>query len=361
MLKFRQYLILEEKLTQYRNKLKQMISQNVQQFRQDMKTFTETGIKSQDLIILEDIKDVYRLANTDLHQTEGNKRKLTKFLNDFEKLSEQEQLQLIGELSKPLEGKKYIQNNNEVKLILIYNRDKNSTVGQEAFNAVILNKDGLFKSVAQEKVMKKQLRADQAADYVQEMYATLCGGGYYNSVNGGAYSIDAYDPFSGVPFNSFIKEKVIPSAYNKFLSTYNTSVANDLVGYKEGATVVSTDEKINSADSDDKDMTLGDYIEDETEMGRDPSDLTDQKMKKQLLERALTGEDLPPSYKLNDKEVQVIRLVQMEGLSLKEAGIKMGYKKFPVPNVKRYQYSAMSKLRKAIDYLNKKQNIQEQS
>ena len=29
------------------------------------------------------------------------------------------------------------------------------------------------------------------------------------------------------------------------------------------------------ADSDDKDMTLGDYIEDETEMGRDPSDLTD--------------------------------------------------------------------------------------
>jgi hypothetical protein len=30
-----------------------------------------------------------------------------------------------------------------------------------------MNKEGMFKQAAQEKVMKKQLTADQAADYVQ--------------------------------------------------------------------------------------------------------------------------------------------------------------------------------------------------
>lgn len=365
MLNFRQYLILEQKLIQSRNKLKQMIAESVESFRKDMQTFAKTGIKSADLLIFEDTKDIFRLANTDLHQTEGNKRRLTKFLNDFEKLSDQEQMQLVEELGKPLDGKKYIENNNEVKLILIYNRDKNSLVGQEAFNKVILNKEGMFKSIAQEKVMKKQLRPDQAADYVQEMFATLCGGGYYNEQNGGQFSIDAYDPFSGVPFNSFVKEKVVPSSYNKFLATYNTSVANDLVGQKEGTTIISTDATINSGDSDDKDMTVGDYIEDETEMGRDPSDLIDEKMKKQLIIKALTDAELPKQYRLTDKEKEFIKLHYLEGLGKKEAALKLGYKeKTAAPVARRYLGDeksggtngvAFEHLLQAVNYLMEKQ------
>lgn len=365
MLKFRQYLILEQKLTQSKNKLKQMIAQSVQQFRQDIKIFAQTGIKSTDLIIAEDIKDVFRLKNTDLHQTERNKRALTKFLNDFEKLNNQEQMQLVEELSKPLEGKKYIQNNNEVKLILIYNRDKNSLVGQEAFNRVVMNKEGLFKQVAQEKVMKKQLRSDQAADYVQEMFATLCGGGYYNEQNGGQFSIDAYDPFSGVPFTSFVKEKVIPSAYNKFLAVYNTSVAGDLVGQKEGTTIISTDATINRGDSDDKDMTVGDYIEDETELGRDPSDVIDEKMKKQLIIKALTDAELPKQYRLTDTEKNFIKLHYLEGLGKKDAARKLGYKEKTAASVARRYLGdeknggtngvAFEHLLQAVNYLMEKQ------
>jgi hypothetical protein len=77
-------------------------------------------------------------------------------------------------------------------------------------------------------------------------------------------------------------------------------------------------------------------------------------MKKEMLEKVLSGEGIPAQYKLSDKEVQIINLVERDGMSLKEAGIKMGYKSYPVPNAKRFQKSAMSKLQKAINYLMKK-------
>lgn len=196
------------------------------------------------------------------------------------------------------------------------------------------------------------------------MFATLCGGGYYNEKNGGQFSIDAYDPFSGVPFNSFIKEKVIPSAYNKFLATYNTSIAGDLVGQKEGTTIVSTDATINRGDSDDKDMTIGDYIEDETEMGRDPSDLIDEKMKKQLIIKALTDADLPKQYRLTDKEKQFIKYHYLEGLGKKETALKMGYKPSSAASVARLYLgdeknggtngSAFEHLLQAVNYLMEK-------
>jgi hypothetical protein len=81
------------------------------------------------------------------------------------------------------------------------------------------------------------------------MFLVLCGGGEYNEKNGGANSIDGYDPFSGVPFTSFVKSRVITSAFNKFQAVQNTSVANDYAGYRQGTSVVSTDETINSDDS----------------------------------------------------------------------------------------------------------------
>lgn len=369
MLKFRQFLIAEETVKQYRSKLMKMISQSVQQFRQDMKNFVQTGIKSPSMVILESTKDVYRLANTDLKQTEKNKKAMTKFLNDFEKLNNQEQMQLVQELSKPAKGKTYIENNNEVKLILIYNRDRNSAIGQEAYNAVVMNKDGMFKNFAQEKVMKKQLPANQAADFVQEMLYTLCGGGKYNEQNGGKFSLDAYDPYSGVPFNQFVKTKVIPAAYNTFQAIYNKSIAGDLAGYRQGMSVVSTDETTNSEDSDDKDMTIGDRIADDSETGRDPSEIVDQKMKKQLIIKALTDPNLPKQYKLTDKEKQFIKLHYIDGLGKKEAAIKMGYKPSSAASVARLYLgdeknggtngSAFEHLMQAVNYLIEKQKKQE--
>ena len=369
MLKFREFIILEQKIQDSKNKLQKFITESVQQFKQDMKIFSQSGIKTPALVILESEQDVYKLKNVDLKQTEQNKKGLTAFLNKFNKLNSNEQYQLVQELSKPLEGKKYIENNNEVKLILIYNSDKNSPVGQEAYNAVVMNKDGMLKQAAQEKVMKGQLRADQAADYVQEMFLTLCGGGDYNAQNGGKYSLDAYDPFSGVPFNQFVKTKVIPAAFNKFQANYNTSVSNDFAVAKKGANVVSTDETINSGDSDDKDMTIGDTIRDDSQSGRDAADLTDKKMKKQLIIKALTDPNLPKQYKLTDIEKQFIKLHFLDGLSKKEAALKLGYKaSTAAPVARRYlgdeksggtNGTAIEHLIQAVNYLMQKQKKRE--
>lgn len=365
MLSFKQYLILEQKIQESKNKLQKFITQSVQSFRKDMKSYSQTGIKSPALVLLESIQDVYRLANRDLHQTEKNTRALTKFLNDFEKLTEDQQMQLVSELANKKGSKGYIENNEEVKLILIYNRDKNSLIGQEAYNAVVMNKQGMFEAAAQEKVMKGQIRPDQAADYVQEMFLVLCGGGEYNAVNGGANSLDGYDPFSGVPFNAFVKTRVITSAFNKFQAVQNTSVANDYAGYRQGTSIVSTDEKANRADSDDKDMTIGDFIEDETESGRDAADLTDQNMKKALINQALTDNTLPKQYQLTDKEKQFIKLHYIDGLGKKETAIKLGYKPSSAASVARLYLgdeknegmngSAIKHLIQTINYLIEKQ------
>lgn len=370
MLNFREFIILEQKIQQSKNKLQQMIAESVQSFRKDMKSYSQTGIMSPALVLLESVKDVYRLANNDIHQTDQNTKAMTKFLNDFEKLSDDQQMQLVNELISKKGPKGYIENNDEVKLILIYNRDKNSIIGQEAYNAVVMNKEGMFKAAAQEKVAKGQLRADQAADYVQEMFLVLCGGGDYNAVNGGANSLDGYDPFSGVPFTAFVKSRVISSAFNKFQAVQNTSVANDYSGYRQGTSVISTDEKANRADSDDKDMTIGDFIEDETEGGRDAADLTDQNMKKALINRALTDETIPKQYRLNKIEKEFIKLHFMEGLSKKDAARKLGYKESTAaPVARRYLGSekgdgldgvAMKKLMAAVKYLQREQQNKEE-
>lgn len=369
MLKFREFIILEQKIQDSKNKLQKFITESVQQFRQDMKIFTQTGIKSPALVILQSVKDVQKLTKVDLKQTEQNKKAMTKFMNDFEKLNNQEQMQLVQELSKPLNGK-YIENNNEVKLILIYNSDKNSPVGQEAYNAVVMNKDGMLKQAAQEKVIKGQLRADQAADYVQEMFLTLCGGGDYNAQNGGKYSLDAYDPFSGVPFNQFVKTKVIPAAFNKFQANYNTSVSNDFAVAKKGANVVSTDETINSGDSDDKDMTIGDTIRDDSQSGRDAADLTDEKMKKQLINRALTDPNIPKQFKLTDKEKEFLKLHYFKGMNKKDIARKLGYtEKAAAPAARLYlgtdkeegkDGSVLKKLMGAVQWLQKQQQSKQE-
>ena len=46
-------------------------------------------------------------------------------------------MQLVEDLSTPLEGKKYIENNNEVKLILIYQNNKTSEAGLKAFDNIM--------------------------------------------------------------------------------------------------------------------------------------------------------------------------------------------------------------------------------
>ena len=125
--------------------------------------------------------------------------------------------------------------------------------------------------------------------------------------------------------------------------------------------VVSTDETTNSEDSDDKDMTIGDKIADDSETGRDPSEIVDQKMKKQLIIKALTDPNLPKQYKLTDKEKQFIKLHYIDGLGKKEAAIKMGYKPSSAASVARLYLgdeknggtngSAFEHLMQAVNYL----------
>lgn len=456
MLSFKEFRTKENRIVESKQRLQQLIIESVQQFRKEQKRYFQSKIKTPSIIILQSIEQVMRLYEADLHQTQKDKKALTKFMNDFEKLSEQEQIDLVHQLATVEDGKKYIENNNEVKLILIYNRDKNSYVGQEAYNAVIMNKEGFFQSAAHKKVAEGKMTPDQAADYVQEMFLTLCGGGEYNAQNGGLYSLDAYDPYSGVPFNAWLNEKVIPAASNKFQARYNRSIANDYMGAQDNI-VISTDATRKVGEGDDKDMTELDFIPDTSanqaddnmdnneqvqlirkvmndevpqkyqltkkqkdfiklhfyeglgkkeaalklgyklktaapvarlylgsekgeakdgsaikhlkraieylqknaavengEMSKqEQAKATEDQMKKQLLEKVLMGIDIPQEYKLTEQQIQVIKSTQLGRKKLSEIGKELGFKKQPIENAKRIKNSALSKLRKAMDYLNK--------
>ena len=453
MLSFKDFRSKENRIVQTKNRLQKFITESVQSFRKEQKRFAQSKIKTPAIIILQSIEEVMKLYETDLQQTQKNTKNLTKFMNKFEKLSEDEQLDLVHQLAIPTD-KKYIENNNEVKLILIYNRDKNSYIGQEAYNAVIMNKEGFFKSAAHKKVQEGKMTADQAADYVQEMFLMLCGGGEYNAQNGGQYSLDAYDPYSGVPFNAWLNEKVIPAASNKFQARYNRSIAKDYMGAQDNI-VISTDATRKVGDGDDKDMTELDFIADTsavspdetsddieerellrkvlndevpkryqltqrekdfirlhffegigkkdaarqlgytqkasapaarlylgsekgqyqdgnaikhlktaieylqnhkdeaTKNSNDSKDSTEKNLKKQLLEKVLMGIDIPQEYKLTEQQIQVIRATQLGRKKLSEIGKELGFKKQPIENAKRIKNSALSKLRKAMDYLDK--------
>lgn len=287
-------------------------------------------------IIFEDVQD---LVDVELHQQKQDIESMNKFINEYKQLMPEDKIELVKQLSIPLPGSKYIENNNEIKLILIYKNDKDSKAGELAYEKIILNKQKWFEVVAGKAAASGKIPASQASDYAQQMTLTLLGGGEYNQKNDKKFSLDAYDPFTGVPFNSFVNTYIINSAKNKFNPLYNKSVSTDYAGQKMN--VVSADALVNP-DSDDKEMNLIDNI---ASSSLNPEEQLSDTEQKKLLKLYLKN----PA--LNPKERKAIELRyglnnNGEESTLLNIGLQLGYPSTSAKqNARRILASAENKLK----------------
>lgn len=289
---------------------------------------------------------VQQLVDYQLNQTSRDKEAMDTFVYQFDQLSDEQKNELVKDLAKPLPGENYIESNNQTKLLLIYKHSPNSQWGRNAFEAIILNKQRWFEVIASKAAAAGRIPHQQAKDYAQEMTLTLLGGGYYNERNGGKFSINAYDPYSGVPFNKFVNTYIVNSAHNKFSDTYNKSITNDF-GYSDKMSVTSIDAPINDKNlSDDKQGTLVDTMVDTTAAGAEPSEAIADRQEQQMLKKFLQD----PS--LNDKQRTAIKMrYGIEGndkdSSFLEIGLALGYpKSSALQNGRRITMNAQSKLKK---------------
>jgi hypothetical protein len=192
------------------------------------------------------------------------------------------------------------------------------------------------------------------------MLFTLCGGGMYNADNGGLYSLDAYDPYSGVPFNAWLNEKVIPSSSNRFQARYNRSVAKDYMGQQDNI-VISTDATRSVGEGDDKDMTELDFIPDTS--SSDIVDVMDDNEQMQLI-KAVLDDQVPERFRLKDKEKEILKNYYFKGMSKVDSIMAVGYSRLSARQLgKNYlgtekgegkDGSIIKKLTRAINYLQKK-------
>lgn len=287
------------------------------------------------------VEDVDSLFDLDVHQTEQDVTTMNRFIDEYKAMTPEEKMSLVELLSKPLPGDKHIDNNNETKLILIYKTDPDSMAGIKAHETIILEKQKWFEYVATKAAATGKIPANQAADYAQQMTLTLLGGGDYNQKNNKKFSLDGYNPFSGVPFNSFIKTYIINSALNKFSAKYNSSIATDYAGSKMN--VVSADAPIGN-DQDEQKLSVIDTITDTSQAGRDPSQYMSQNEEKLLLRKYLSNAKLKQKQK---KALQMrYGLNNGEQATYLEIGLALGYpRSAAIQNGRRILQLAQSKLK----------------
>ena len=103
---------------------------------------------------------------------------------------------------------------------------------------------------------------------------------------------------NGVPFTAYAKQWILAGIFNPFNPVRQKSISSDAIGKDKDFGLTSIDTPINSAMSDDKEMTLGDTIMDKT--GLDPAEMLDEKDIRSRLKIYLK--------KLTDKEATAIRL-----------------------------------------------------
>lgn len=214
-----------------------------------------------------------------------------RIINEEFNATEQELADLDIELSNPESSKKYLNNEQENKLLQTYKANPNSKEGLDARNEIVMNKYKFIQLLVSKAVANGRITKDQAADATNNAVIYLLRG------------IDLYDMDKGVPFTAYAKQWIMAGITNPFNPRYHSSVSSDISGkaLQDGDTVsvASMDATINSADSDDKDMTLGDTIADELDMNSPYQQLNEKDLYAKL------GIFLK---KLSDKEAEAIKL-----------------------------------------------------
>jgi RNA polymerase sigma factor (sigma-70 family) len=182
-----------------------------------------------------------------------DKTLFTRIINEDITPSEDELTNFDIELSNPDSASKYLNNDEELRLIKIYKDDPTSQEGIEARNTVVENKLKFIHLLAHKAVRSGRIKDSQRTDAVQNAVISLM------------HAIDKFDPEKGVPFTAYAKQWIMAGITNPFNPVRQRSISSDAIGKDSLLSLTSIDEPINDGSSDDKTMSAGEKIADNRE------------------------------------------------------------------------------------------------
>jgi RNA polymerase sigma factor (sigma-70 family) len=241
----------------------------------------------------------------------------SKIINEELTPSEAEISQLDIDLSNPETAKKYMDNDEEVELIKIYQANPDSIEGLDARNKVIENKLKFIHLLAHKAANAGRIKHTNHADAVQNAVLSLIHG------------IDKFEPEKGVPFTAYAKQWIMAGITNPYNPARQKSISADAIGKDSDFSLTSIDTPTNNGTSDDKQMTVGDTIPD-TRDGLNPEDVLDDKDQNARLGIFLS--------KLDEREAKAIKMrfsTKPEGgeYTYEEIGKELGMTKMGAKNL----------------------------
>lgn len=167
---------------------------------------------------------------------------------------EMEKIEMNEKLISENEEKKYLENDEEVELIKIYQADPNSDEGRDAMDKLVKNKMGLIYSKVNKHLITHPMQASYKDDLVQEAVLALM------------KAIENFDVNSGNVFNAYAISCINGAILNAYNPVRQKSVVDGKVDDKGNVTTTtSVDAQVSGSRGEwaDRDMTVGDLIPDE--------------------------------------------------------------------------------------------------
>lgn len=168
---------------------------------------------------------------------------------------EMEKIEMNEKLISESDEQSHLQNDEEVKLIKIYQADPDSTEGREALDKLVENKMGWIYSKVNKYLASHPAHASNKDDLVQEATLALM------------KAIDEFDVNSGNIFNAYAKVCIEGAILNTYNPVRQKSIVDGKVDENGNVTTTtSIDAQVSGSRGEwaDRDMTVGDLIPDET-------------------------------------------------------------------------------------------------
>lgn len=160
---------------------------------------------------------------------------------------------LLFEADESGDEKKYLQNDEEIKLIKIYQADPDSKEGLDAMNKLVENKMPYIYSKVNKHLVTHPAQSSHKEDLVQEASLAL------------VKAIEEFDVESGNIFNAYATKCITGAILNAYNPVRQKSIVDGKVDeYGNVTTTTSIDAPVSGSRGEwaDKDTTVGDSIPD---------------------------------------------------------------------------------------------------
>lgn len=173
----------------------------------------------------------------------------------FEPSAEElEKFEMEQHIIKEDDEKKYLQNDEEVELIKKYQADPNSQEGRDALDKLVENKMGLIYSKVNKHLLNHPAQTSHKEDLVQEASLALI------------KAIETFDVSSKNIFNAYAIKYITGAILNAYNPVRQKSVVDgkvDDTGHVTTTTSIDAPVSGSRGEWADKDMTVGDSIQDD--------------------------------------------------------------------------------------------------